>query len=96
MRIVYFYLMRGDPERVGAAAAEHAEYWHRLRLPGYVGGPLADRSGGLITFEAGSIAEAEELASSDPFARAGVLDRAWIAEWNVQVTGPMEDLRPVG
>ncbi|HYZ13671.1 MAG TPA: hypothetical protein VFA08_08720 [Actinomycetota bacterium] len=67
MRVAYFYLMQHDPGRVGSVAPNHAAYWRELDLPDYVGGPLADRSGGLITFSAGSIEEAELLVARDPF-----------------------------
>jgi uncharacterized protein YciI len=82
MRFLYFYLMRdGPPDRVRAAAPEHASYWRELRLRGYLGGPFADRSGGLITFEAESGAAAEALVANDPFLREKVLERHWVKEW---------------
>lgn len=37
----------------------------------YLGGPFADRSGGLITFEASSPERAERMTAHDPFAHAG-------------------------
>jgi nitrile hydratase subunit beta len=36
-------------------------------LSNYLGGQFADRSGGLITFEARSVEDAEQLAADDPF-----------------------------
>ncbi len=59
MRFLYFYLMTDAPDRVQAAAPKHAAYWRELALPRYLGGPFGDRSGGLITFEAGAAKEAE-------------------------------------
>ena len=50
-------------------------------MHGYVGGPFADRSGGLITFESESTEEAERLVANDPFIREGLLDRYWVKEW---------------
>ena len=47
---------------------------------------IADRSGGLITFEAGSVEEAEQLVAGDPFVRAGLLEDAWLKEWT-PITG---------
>ena len=47
----------------------------------YLGGPFADRSGGLITFQAGSIPEAERLVAHDPFVREDLLERRWVKEW---------------
>ena len=55
MRVAYVYFMSDDPDRVRAVAPQHAAYWHSLTLPAYLGGRFADRSGGLITFEAESI-----------------------------------------
>lgn len=81
MRFVFFYLMADDPARVGEVAPRHAAYWHDLRLPGYVGGPFADRSGGLITFEASTPAEARQLVTGDPFLREGTLSSWWLEPW---------------
>lgn len=81
MRLLYFYLMRDAPERVRAVAPEHAAYWRELGLRDYLGGPFADRSGGLITFEAASADEAERLVTDDPFVQEDVLERQWVKEW---------------
>ena len=80
-RFLYFYLMDGSPDRVMAVAPRHAEYWRELRVPSYRGGPFGDRSGGLITFEAGSEAEATALVAGDPFLREGLLEAYWLKEW---------------
>jgi hypothetical protein len=55
MRIAFFYWMKDDPDRVRAVAPEHAAYWRDLALHRYLGGPFADRSGGLITLEVDSL-----------------------------------------
>jgi uncharacterized protein YciI len=55
-----------------------------LDLPDYLGGPFAERSGGLITFEARSVEETEQLAADDPFVREGLLASRWLKEWNVE------------
>jgi len=81
MRVAYFYLMSGSPHRVGAVAPEHAAYWRGLALPGYLGGLFSDRSGGLITFDADSGAEAERVVANDPFLREGLVERHWMKEW---------------
>jgi len=81
MRFLYFYLMRDGHDRVRAAAPKYASYWRELRLRGYLGGPFADRSGGLITFEAESGAAAEALVANDPFLREHLLERHWVKEW---------------
>jgi len=81
MRFLYFYLMREAPDRVRASAPKHAAYWRQLHLNGYHGGPFADRSGGLITFEAESGAAALTLVANDPFLREDLLERHWVKEW---------------
>jgi|KBSMisStandDraft_5_1062788.scaffolds.fasta_scaffold1337360_1 uncharacterized protein YciI len=86
MRFLYVYLMKDDPDRVRAVAPVHAAYWQGLRLGGYLGGPFADRSGGTITFEAGSMAEAERLVADDPFAREDILESPWVKQWTVEET----------
>ena len=80
MRFVYFF-MGDDTAGVQRAAPDHAGYWHDLSLPGYLGGPFADRSGGMITFEARSPDEASDLVASDPFIKRGLLRRHWLKEW---------------
>jgi uncharacterized protein YciI len=84
MRILYFYLMSDAPDRVRAVAPRHAAYWRDLGLAHYLGGPFADRSGGLITFEAGSITEAGQLVADDPFVQQDLLERRWVKEWVVE------------
>jgi uncharacterized protein YciI len=81
MRIAYFYWMKDDPDRVRTVAPEHAAYWRDLGLPGYLGGPLADRSGGLITFEADSLESAERLVAADPFVRDELLEGSVVKQW---------------
>jgi hypothetical protein len=51
MRVLHFYTMKQEPERVRAVGPRHAEYWRRVGAHRYQGGPFDDRSGGLITFE---------------------------------------------
>jgi uncharacterized protein len=81
MRVLYFYLMRNAPDRVRTVAPTHAMYWGRLGLRDYLGGPFADRSGGLITFEAASVDEAERFVADDPFVQEDLLERQWVKEW---------------
>jgi uncharacterized protein len=77
----YFYLMADDPKRVRSMAPRHTEHWHALRLPHYTGGPFADRSGGLITFEVDDPGQAESAVAEDPFVREGLVTRYWLREW---------------
>ena len=65
MRFSYFYLMKDAPERVHATGPKHAAYWRDLALRDYLGGPSADRSGGLIVFQAASGVEAGRLVAND-------------------------------
>ena len=83
MRFLYFYLMKDSPDRVSRVAPQHAEYWHALALGDYLGGPFADRSGGLITFDGASVEEAERLVSDDPFVREDLLETRWVKEWTI-------------
>jgi uncharacterized protein len=84
MRVSYVYFMTNEPEEIREVAPQHASYWRGLGLREYLGGPFADRSGGLITFEAGSAEEASELVADDPFVRAGLLESRWVKEWDVE------------
>ena len=81
MRFAYGYVMANEPDRVRAVAPRHAAYWRAAALDDYVGGPFSDRSGGLITFDAESLEQAEHLASQDPFRRENVIDSHWLKEW---------------
>lgn len=81
MRIVHFYSMRPEADRIRDVAPRHAAYWKELRLSGYEGGPFADRTGGLITFETGSVEEAERVVASDPFVREGLLESWVVKQW---------------
>ena len=84
MRFAYVYLMAENPDRVRAVAPQHAAYWQGLNLPNYLGGPFADHSGGLITFDAHSAQEAEQLAGDDPFVREELLTSRWLKEWHIE------------
>jgi uncharacterized protein YciI len=81
MRIAYFYWMKDDPDRIRMVAPEHAAYWRDLGLPGYLGGPFADRSGGLISFEAESVETAERVIAADPFVREELLESSVVRQW---------------
>ena len=56
----------------------------RLELRGYLGGPFADRSGGLISFETNTHDDAARLVADDPFVREGLVERSWVKEWKVE------------
>lgn len=88
MRFLFFYLMVDDADRVRDAAPRHAAYWHQRALRGYLGGPFADRSGGLITFETDNPAQAEQLVKDDPFLRDGLLASWRLEQWLVGAAVP--------
>ncbi len=83
-QFVYFYFMKKEPEKIRSVVPLHIEYWKKCNLGGYMGGPFADRSGGLITFEAESIEEATRIITSDPFVTKDLLEDKWIKEWIVE------------
>jgi hypothetical protein len=60
-RFLYVYFMRDQPDRIGGVVPRHVDYWKNLELPGYIGGPFSDRSGGSISFEAESGVDAERV-----------------------------------
>ena len=64
-----------------ASAPAHAAYWQQLGLGNYTGGPFADRSGGLITFDTDSDGTADQLTANDPFRREDLIERYWLKEW---------------
>jgi uncharacterized protein YciI len=83
-RFLYFYFMRKEPARIQSVVPTHVTYWRERNLKGYMGGPFADRSGGLITFETESLEEATRLVMNDPFVLEDVLESKWIKEWIVE------------
>jgi len=80
-RFAYFYVMRDDPDSVRATAPKLVSHWHGLQLPGYLGGPFEDRTGGLITFEVEAPEQAQHAVETDPFVREGLLEAYWLKEW---------------
>jgi uncharacterized protein YciI len=81
VRVLYLYWMKDDPDRVTSTAPQHASYWHELGLPAYLGGPFGDRSGGLITFGAESLEQAEGIIAADPFVRENLLESSVVKQW---------------
>jgi uncharacterized protein YciI len=84
MRVLHFYTMKQDPDRVRAVAPRHAAYWAQVGARDHEGGPFDDRSGGLITFEVDSREDAERLIAADPFVREELLERSWVKQWLVE------------
>ena len=80
-RFAYFYLMKQEPEKVQQVVPAHVEYWEKFKSQNYLGGPFADRSGGLITFNTADINDATNIIKNDPFAINNLLESKWIKEW---------------
>lgn len=83
-RFVYCYTMRNTPDRIREVVPRHVAYWHGLDLPEYLGGPFADRSGGLITFAAPDLSHAREAVHHDPFVTADLIEDSWVKEWRIE------------
>ena len=83
-RFAYFYLMRDDPDRVRVTVPRHVSHWRELGLPDYLGGPFADRTGGLTTFQAEDDKQAKRAVDSDPFVQEGLLAAHWLKQWTPQ------------
>lgn len=81
VRIAFFYFMKNMPDRIREVVPAHVAYWRDNHLAQYVGGPFADRSGGLISFEAPGLAEATAIIEKDPFVVQGLIAEQWIREW---------------
>lgn len=83
-RFIFVYFMKKEPEKIQSVVPSHIEYWKNLNLNKYSGGPFADRSGGLITFETENIEEAKKIIADDPFVLEDVLENKWVKEWIVE------------
>jgi uncharacterized protein YciI len=81
MQFVFLYFMKPLQETVREIVPLHVQYWKTRELNRYSGGPFADRSGGLISFETTDLARATELVDADPFVIHGLIERKWIKEW---------------
>ena len=80
-RFLYFYFNRNEPEKIRHIVPAHVEYWKAANLHDYMGGPFADRTGGLISFVAPSFEDAAEIIQQDPFILEDLIDHKWIKEW---------------
>ena len=81
MRALYFYLRKAALDRVLAVAPAQAAYRNGMGLGDFLGGPFGDRSGGLITFEVASVAEAERLVTRDSFVQEHLLKHRSLEQW---------------
>ena len=69
------------PRRVHAAVPQHVAHWKGLGLTDYLGGPFEDRTGGLITFRANDLAEAQRAVETDPFVTDGLVSSYLLKKW---------------
>ena len=83
-KYIYFYFMKNEQEKIGQIIPQHIKYWNELNISGYMGGPFADRSGGLITFTSDNINDATDIINKDPFVIENLLSDKWIKEWIVE------------
>lgn len=83
-RFVYFYFNRSEQEKIRQVVPAHVQYWKAANLKGYMGGPFADRTGGLISYVASSLQEAIEIIQQDPFILQDLIAEKWIKEWIVE------------
>ena len=81
IRVAFFYFMKNDPEKIREVVPHHIAYWKNGGFKGYMGGPFVDRTGGLISFEAPSLAEGEAIIEKDPFIIHELLEKKWVKEW---------------
>jgi uncharacterized protein YciI len=86
----FIYFMKDTPHKIREIVPYHVDYWNHHRPERYVGGPFADRTGGLISFEASSVAEADALIDEDPFSVHGLLEESWVKEWETEPQGLIE------
>jgi uncharacterized protein len=91
----YMYTMTTESDRIRATAPAHAAYWEAMALPGYLGGPFEDRTGGLILFDVEDKERARRLVQEDPFTREGLLDRGSVKEWRPARSTAATGLRAV-
>jgi uncharacterized protein YciI len=73
--------MSGDAAKIRAAVEAHVSYWKSAQPANYIGGPFADRSGGLIMFDAATADEANDHVRADPFVTQALVVNFWVKEW---------------
>ena len=81
-RFAYLYFMKDEREHVASAVPNHVRHWRGLALDDYLGGPFADRSGGLIVFDTPRLEQAQAAVESDPFVINDLLEAYWLKEWS--------------
>jgi uncharacterized protein len=91
MKVVNYATYTPAEERVAALRPAHREYMTRLRADGRLVacGPFADGSGALFIYEAGSLADAEEIVAADPYQIGGVFVRCQLSSWEITKANPV-------
>jgi uncharacterized protein YciI len=79
-----------DPAKIAETRPAHRDYLKGLLDSGHlaISGPFTDDSGGLLVYEAETLAEAEALLRNDPFAKAGVFVSWTMRGWRVIMSNP--------
>lgn len=80
---VFCYVMKFEPARLKTLIPAQIEYWQKFAPENFTGGPFKDRSGGMLSFSAADMAQAEEICKNDPFVKSGIVDEYWVREWLV-------------
>lgn len=83
-RFVYFYELKQDFNLIKELIPIHESYWEKQKLKNYMWGEFADGSSGIVTFDAPSMEEAEELIMEDPLIEANAVNEKWIKELIVE------------
>ena len=63
--------MTDNAHRIRATVPRHVSRWEQQQLPGYLGGPFADQTGGLIIFQAETVERAERTVNAIRFSGTG-------------------------
>lgn len=79
----HIYFFKPEPDRINAAIPGHGDYWEKLPIAQFLGGPFADHSGGLMVFQAADLDEAGEIVEHDPFVREGLIETRLLKEWAI-------------
>ena len=79
----YCYVMEFKPEKLKTLIPAHIAYWTEHAPEKFTGGPFGDRTGGLISFSAADLSEAELICSNDPYIKEGLVQEYWVKEWLV-------------
>ena len=83
-RFIFFYVNRNEPDKIKRVVPAHIDYWKNSGVKDYLGGPFGDRTGGLISFVASSLEEANEVILGDPFILEDLIAEKRIKEWIVE------------